>query len=119
MNKKVYPRGGNLVLRGVVVVVSGVLDSMSREDMSAYVTSHGGKVAKSITKGTTHLVNDHGAVGPSKLLKCQAQGVPVVGEDVIFELVRAAAGTVTMTAGEVEAQAEVEAEVEAGGRAAD
>jgi NAD-dependent DNA ligase len=88
MNNKEHPRGDKEALRGVVVVVSGVLDSMSRDEMSAYVVSHGGKVAKSITKKTTHLVNDHGAVGPSKLEKCKAQGVPVVGEDHILGLVR-------------------------------
>ena len=82
-----------MALLGKVVVISGVLDSMSREEMSAYVLSHGGKVSKSITKGTTHLVNDHGVVGPSKRMKCEAQGVPVVGEDAIFELVRGAAGS--------------------------
>ena len=88
MNKKEYPEGDKNSLQGKVIVISGVLDSMSRDDMSDYVKKHGGKVSKSITKGTTHLVNDHGTIGPSKLSKCQAQGVPIVGEDAIFDLVK-------------------------------
>lgn len=88
MHKKEHPTGSKDALKGKVIVVSGVLDSMSREEMTKYVVEHGGKVGKSITKGTTHLVNDHGAVGPAKLKKCEAQGVPVVGEDEIFALVK-------------------------------
>jgi len=88
INKKEYPKGSSNALQGLVIVVSGVLDSMSREDMTSYVEAHGGKVGKAITKGTTHLVNDHGVIGPSKLKKCEAQSVPVVGEDAIFEIVK-------------------------------
>ena len=54
----------------------------------SYVTKYGGKIVKSVTKAVTHLVNDHGEVGPSKLAKCKKNGVPIVGEDVILELVR-------------------------------
>ena len=49
---------------------------------------HGGKISKSITRKTSFLVNDHGTVGPSKFKKCQANNIPVVGEDHILELVR-------------------------------
>jgi len=86
-HKKQHPQGTAGALEGIVVVISGVLDSMSREDMTRYVLAHGGAVRKAITRTTTHLVNDHGSVGPSKLKKCEAQGIPVVSEDVIFGLV--------------------------------
>jgi hypothetical protein len=86
---KEYPQGSATCLSKVVVVVSGVLDSMSRTEFSDYVIKHGGKVAKSITKTTTHLVNDHGSIGPAKLKTCEAQKIPVVGEDAILELVKA------------------------------
>ena len=88
MNQKEHPQGTKTALQGTVMVISGVLDSMSREQMSAYIVRHGGKMSKSITLKTTHLLNDHGAVGPSKLLKCQKQGVPVVSEDVVFDMVK-------------------------------
>ena len=79
--------GSAKALHGAVIVISGVLDSMGRKEMEEYVVAHGGIVRKAITKATTHLVNDHGSVGPSKLKKCKAQGVPVVSEDDIFSLV--------------------------------
>ena len=85
---KVYPQGGEKALSGVVVVVSGVLDSMTRDELTDYVKKHGGKVGKSITKSTTHLVNDHGVIGPAKRKVCETQGIPIVGEDAILELVR-------------------------------
>ena len=87
LNKKKHPRGAKDALKGLVIVVSGVLDSMSREDMTDYVKRHGGKIGKSVTKGTTHLVNDHGVIGPSKKDKCRNQGIPIVGEDEIFRIV--------------------------------
>ena len=73
----------------VTVVISGVLDSMSREEMTEYIVRHGGKVVKSITKSLTHLMTDvEGTVGQSKLQKCNSCRVPVVGEDYFFDLVR-------------------------------
>lgn len=87
LHRKQHPQGAAGALEGAVVVISGVLDSMSREDMTRYVLAHGGAVKKAITRTTTHLVNDHGSIGPSKLKKCKAQGIPVVSEDVIFGLV--------------------------------
>jgi hypothetical protein len=85
--KKKHPQGGSDALAGVCVIVSGVLDSMTREEFSEYVTRHGGRTSKSVTRKVTHLVTDHGEAGPSKLKKCSAFGVKVVGEDTILEIV--------------------------------
>ena len=62
---------------------------MSRDEMHTYVTQHGGKVSKSVTKKVTHLVNDHGEVGPSKKQKCHELNIQIVSEDVILGLVAA------------------------------
>jgi NAD-dependent DNA ligase len=67
---KEYPSGPATALKGVTVVVSGVLDSMSREMMTDFVTKHGGAMSKAVTKKTTHLVNDHGEV----LRVCKPKG---------------------------------------------
>ena len=85
---KEHPHGMSDALQGVCVVVSGVLDSFFREDFHQYVTKHGGRVMKSVSKKVTHLVNDHGEAGPSKLKKCKAYGIKVVGEDDIMSLVK-------------------------------
>ena len=89
-NKPAPPRGSKDALKGISVLVTGVLDSMSRDEMKAYVESHGGKMVKSVTKSLSYLVNDHGEVGPSKRAKCEKNDVPLVGEDAIFDLVRQA-----------------------------
>ena len=88
---KEHPTGPPTCLKHVVCVVSGVLDSMSREQLTAYVEQHGGTCVKAVTKKTTHLLNDHGEVGPAKRAKCEQLGVAMVGEDFILDLVRTAA----------------------------
>ena len=88
LNKKEHPSGPANSLQGVVAIISGVLDSMSRDQMTKYIQKHGGKVVKSVTNSTTHLINDHGTVGPSKKKKCEAKNIPIVSENVIFELVQ-------------------------------
>lgn len=65
----------------------GVLDSMNRKECEEYILKHGGAMAKSITVKVTHVLNDHGEIGPVKLKQAQAKGIPVVSEDVLFQLV--------------------------------
>merc|ERR1712032_567331 len=89
---KKHPRGSATALGGVCVIVSGILDSFERKDFEKYVLDHGGKVSKSVTGKVTHLVNDHGETGPSKLTKCKELGIPIVSEDVILSMVSAAGG---------------------------
>lgn len=38
-----------------------------RSECSAYVARHGGGMRSSMSKTITHLLNDHGEIGPSKL----------------------------------------------------
>lgn len=87
---KEHPQGPPNCLKGYVAVVSGVLDSFSRKEFEAYVTSHGGSVVKGISKKITHLVNDHGEIGPSKKAKCLEMKVDIVGEDFFIDKVKAA-----------------------------
>ena len=85
--KKKYPEGNADALAGVCIVVSGVLDSMTRDEFNQYVARHGGRTSKSVTSKVTHLVTDHGEAGPSKLKKCSSFGIKVVGEDKILGMV--------------------------------
>ena len=87
--KKKYPEGNADALAGVCIVVSGVLDSMTRDEFNQYVARHGGRTSKSVTRRVTHLVTDHGEAGPSKLKKCSSFGIKVVGEDKILGMVAA------------------------------
>lgn len=86
---KAHPQGAAGALAGKCFVVSGVLDSMTRDECAAYIQRHGGQVGKSLTLKTTHILNDHGEVGWSKRKQATARGIPIVSEDVMFQLVRA------------------------------
>lgn len=87
IGKKDHPQGPKDALAGVVIIVSGILDSFERKDMEEYVKSHGGTVSKAVTSKVTHLITDHGEAGPSKAAKCKELGIPIVSEDVILKMV--------------------------------
>ena len=66
-------------LEGEVVVVSGVFETMSRDEAKAAVTSHGGRLVGSISSKTT-LVLAGDKMGPSKLQKAEKLGIPLMDE---------------------------------------
>jgi DNA ligase (NAD+) len=66
-------------MEGEVVVVSGVFDTMSRDEAKATVTAHGGRLVGSISSKTTMVLAGEN-MGPSKLAKAQKLEIPVVGE---------------------------------------
>ena len=66
-------------LEGEVVVVSGVFETMSRDEAKAAVTNHGGRLAGSISSKTTMVLAGE-KMGPSKLQKAESLGIPLVDE---------------------------------------
>lgn len=72
-------------LEGKTIVLTGTLPNLTREQATALIQSHGGKVTGSITKKTSYVVagNNPG----SKLVKAQSLGVPILGEAGLLELV--------------------------------
>jgi hypothetical protein len=87
---KARPEGSKTCLQGLCFVISGVLDSMDRKECQEYIEKHGGTTAKTVTaKKVTHLLNDHGEVGPAKKKQAEQKGIPIIGEDTLFDLVRA------------------------------
>lgn len=66
-------------LEGEVVVVSGVFETMSRDEAKAAVTNHGGKLVGSISSKTTFVLSGEN-MGPSKLQKAEKLGIPLVDE---------------------------------------
>lgn len=75
-------------LVGKTFVLTGTLPSLSREQASALITAHGGKVTDSVSKKTSYVVA--GAHAGSKLAKAQQLGIPVIDEAGLLALVGAA-----------------------------
>ena len=63
---------------GMTFVLTGTLPDMTRDEASALITSHGGKVSGSVSKRTSYVVA--GAEAGSKLAKAESLGVPVIDE---------------------------------------
>ncbi|MDE3740666.1 NAD-dependent DNA ligase LigA [Maribacter polysaccharolyticus] len=67
------------VLKGKTFVVSGVFESVSRNDLKKMIEDNGGKVGSSISSKTSFLVAGD-KMGPSKRTKAETLGVPIISE---------------------------------------
>ena len=66
-------------LGGLVFVVSGVLHTISREELKKSISINGGKVASSVSGKTNFLIAGD-KIGPSKLAKAEKLGVKLITE---------------------------------------
>lgn len=77
-------------LAGKTFVITGTLPSMSREEASALITAHGGKVSSSVSKKTDYLVVG-AEPGGTKFTKAQELGIPLIDEAGLLALIGAGA----------------------------
>ncbi|THV59724.1 NAD-dependent DNA ligase LigA [Flagellimonas alvinocaridis] len=73
-------------LKGQTFVVSGVFESISRDDLKKLIEDNGGKVASSISSKTSFVVAGDN-MGPSKKTKAESLGVPIISEQEFMEKV--------------------------------
>jgi DNA ligase (NAD+) len=69
---------GSQPLTGLTFVITGTLPTLSREEATALIKAHGGKVTDSISSKTSYLLVGESA--GSKLRKAQSLGVPTIDE---------------------------------------
>jgi DNA ligase (NAD+) len=81
------PTGAAQALAGRTFVVTGTLDSMSREEAQEALLARGAKVAGSVSRKTSFVVA--GSEAGSKLTKAQELGVPVLDEQQFLKLLQA------------------------------
>ncbi len=74
-------------LTGKVYVITGTLETMSREEATAALETRGAKVTGSVSKRTTGLVVGE-EPGASKLTKAKKEGVPLLDEGALVDLLR-------------------------------
>ncbi|MFN0148041.1 MAG: NAD-dependent DNA ligase LigA [Dehalococcoidia bacterium] len=80
-------------LTGLTLLVTGTLESMSREKAEDRIRELGGKVGSAVSKNTTALVV--GAGGGSKRKKAEALGVRTIDEATFLRLLEDGAGALT------------------------
>ena len=84
---KPIPEGAENCLEGLTFVITGVLDSLERDEAADLIKKYGGKVTQSVSKRTSYLVVGEGA-GESKLSKAASFGTKQIDEDGLLELIR-------------------------------
>lgn len=73
-------------LKGQTFVVSGVFETVSREELKKMIEDNGGKVASSISSKTSYVVAGD-KMGPSKKTKAESLGVPIISEQDFLQMV--------------------------------
>lgn len=73
-------------LDGASMVVSGVFNAFSRDELKQLIELNGGKVSSSISSKTTYLVAGD-KMGPSKLKKATDLGVQIISEDDFIKMI--------------------------------
>ncbi len=84
---KPIPKGEENCLEGLTFVLTGVLDSMERDEAADLIKKYGGRLTSNVSKRTSYLVVGEGA-GESKLSKASSFGTKQIDEDGLLELVR-------------------------------
>lgn len=73
-------------LEGITIVISGVFENHSRDELKALVEGHGGKNGSGVTSKTNYLLAGEG-IGPSKLAKAEKLGIPLLTENEFLALI--------------------------------
>uniref|UniRef100_A0A8B9H2Q9 Replication factor C subunit 1 n=1 Tax=Astyanax mexicanus TaxID=7994 RepID=A0A8B9H2Q9_ASTMX len=91
LGSKEIPQGAENCLEGCVFVLTGVLESMERDDAKSLIERYGGKVTGNVSRKTTYLVLGRDS-GVSKTEKAQSFGTKILNEDELLELIRTKPG---------------------------
>ncbi|KAF4516406.1 hypothetical protein B566_EDAN008529 [Ephemera danica] len=87
LHSKDLPEGVPNCLQGLTFVVTGVLDSIDRDEAAELIKGYGGKTTTTVSKNTSYVVAGT-EPGPSKMEKASKLNTPVLDEDGLFDLIR-------------------------------
>lgn len=91
LGTKEIPEGDDDCLAGLTFVITGILESIERDDAKSLVEKYGGKVMTTLSKNTKYIVIGRDA-GASKMDKAEKLGTKQLDEDGLFELIRTLPG---------------------------
>ncbi|XP_006258533.2 replication factor C subunit 1 isoform X1 [Alligator mississippiensis] len=91
LGSKEIPQGGENCLEGLTFVITGVLESIERDEAKSLIERYGGKVTGSVSKKTNYLVMGRDC-GQSKCDKASALGTKIIDEDGLFDLIQTMPG---------------------------
>ncbi|MBV7270220.1 NAD-dependent DNA ligase LigA [Winogradskyella luteola] len=74
-------------LKGQTFVVSGVFESLSRNELKKIIEDNGGKVSSSISSKTSYVVAGD-KMGPSKRTKAENLNIPILSEHAFLEFLK-------------------------------
>ncbi len=75
------------ILQGQTVVVSGVFEKVSRNELKKLIEDNGGKVSSSISSKTSYIVAGAN-MGPSKLEKANKLEISIISEDEFLDKIK-------------------------------
>ncbi|XP_042570912.1 replication factor C subunit 1 isoform X1 [Cyprinus carpio] len=91
LGSKEIPQGEENCLEGCVFVLTGVLESLERDDAKSLIERYGGKVTGNVSRKTTYLVLGRDS-GASKSEKAESFGTKIINEDELLDLIRTKPG---------------------------
>lgn len=88
---KEVPKGKPNCLAGLTFLVTGILESLERDEAASIIKELGGKVMTTVGKRLNYLIVGEEA-GPKKLAQAEEFGVNVISEDGLLDLIREKSG---------------------------
>uniref|UniRef100_A0A4W3IEE7 Replication factor C subunit 1 n=1 Tax=Callorhinchus milii TaxID=7868 RepID=A0A4W3IEE7_CALMI len=104
LGSKEIPQGAENCLENLSFVITGVLESMERDEAKSLIERYGGKVTGNVSKKTNYLVMGRDS-GRSKLDKAETLGTKQIDEDGLLDLIHKLPGKKSKY--EIAAEAEV------------
>uniref|UniRef100_A0A8D0GRX0 Replication factor C subunit 1 n=1 Tax=Sphenodon punctatus TaxID=8508 RepID=A0A8D0GRX0_SPHPU len=91
LGSKEIPQGAENCFEGLTFVITGVMESIERDEAKSLIERYGGKVTGNVSKKTNYLIMGRDS-GQSKCEKASSLGTKILDEDGLFNLIRTTAG---------------------------
>lgn len=91
-----FKQGKPNCLAGLTFVLTGVYESLERDEVSDLIKELGGKVTTSLSKKTSYMVSGEES-GPAKMAKAEDLGLKILSEDDLLNLIREKSGLPLVT----------------------